>query len=212
MRTIAALAAGALLLGGCANEDVEPVPLTDVSPSPAASPSASAEAVPDDPYAVPDEITPEYVEKVYAALAKLEAEAIEAYRTHVENGGAPDLPPREAVDRFRAIYSESYFPARMAAWSEMASSERGFSGFREDLGQAFLDVQDLLFAGDRCLVVEGVLDLTHTAKSMPESDVLSVFAFVPAAESTALNPTPWEIAFNVLSQSFTMDPDRPCRD
>ncbi|HEX9888895.1 MAG TPA: hypothetical protein VGA69_05425 [Nitriliruptorales bacterium] len=197
-----------LVLGACSDSG-QPVPLDQVrspTPSEAASPSGTPVGQ-DDPYAIPEQITAGYVETVYAALAKLEAEAIQAYRTHVESGGDPTLPPKEAVDRFQAIYSERYFPGQMVVWQELAES--GFEGIRADLGQVYISVDELVHAAAACVLVVARHDLSGMATS-PGDDLPSYVALVPSKNSASANPTPWEIQFEYLTSGSTPSEASPC--
>jgi hypothetical protein len=206
---IAALTAVAGLCGACSSGDADPA----ASPSPLTfgPPSfpATASPTPADPYAIPDTIDAAYIEKVYGALADVEAEALQLL---IDERGTGDVLPPAIRDRLRAILSPDRFPTVAARWQRDFVTDDEL-GLRDVIRPVRIDVQEIVHAVPTCVVALAAFDVSGTAATPPPTPPAQYVALVPADPSRdpdGYNPTPWTVAFELLPQSGTPNEVDPC--
>lgn len=138
-------------------------------------------------YAVPDTITPEYVNDVLAALNRVYGSVV---RTYIETRA---LQPEDLLP-FRAIYYEGEFADQAAALAR--SPLRPRDQYRPEIGDRRVTVDELLSVSKTCVAMEATYDFSALSEqpAPPSKGWLTLKPKVPSGEATDLNPTPWQIS------------------
>lgn len=190
-RIVGALCAGSLLVSACSSGTGEPEdgasPTDTASPVATASPSPTASASPEDPWAVPDPITEEYVDRVvnriYEEWGAITREILE------QDPDPTGTTPVEVRERIAELFGGSEF--LLNRFEEATDTWRGD---RENLLPAtdFTSVKwttrRLVEANEACMVAIGDFDTTGTAQD--GSSLLSAISLEPTSPQPA-NPTGW---------------------
>lgn len=161
---------------------------------------------PEDPFAIPDEITPEYAEEVIDELWRLHAATVLEARDQVEPG---EVLSDEILDQLRAINAEERFSLQVGSLQQTADD--GFEDVREDYGQPRFEVENITEATDTCLVLSGIFDITETARPDFDEDPRRNDTHVVlvradnARDPDGFNPTPWSMAMQL--ENPDPDPD-----
>lgn len=144
-------------------------------------------------YAVPDTITPEYVNDVLAALNHVYGDVVRK-RVATQQLSPEDLLP------LRAIYLESEFARQSEA---LAKSPFGSpQDYRSPTGDRRVVVGELLAASPACISAEGTYDFSEVATQPPPPRPVWVTLRPKEAgtDPQRLNPTPWAIAAEELEE------------
>jgi hypothetical protein len=208
-RTVAVVAAAGLVALGCSGGedeilDLQATPSAETEPTdqpdePEPDVEDTEEPVdepePDDPYAVPDEIDEDYVERVINAILEVRSEILRgALQQEQGENLDPDLMAlhfattegterREALDALQEYIDD---PAT-----------RGGLFTADELGVSTFEIEYLHHAEpDRCMLAIGYWDrtgLSSTAPSREESlTAFSLGRLATDASSSPGNPTPWQ--------------------
>lgn len=164
---------------------------------------AAPTTVPADPYAVPATIDKAYLDRVFAALERVDGDAT---RIIVAKGTmVPD-----ASARLRAIYAEDEFQAQVNLWLDIVIQKQ-LDRFKNPPGDRLSRV-DRVLTGRRDCVFVGVLRdysaITSTT-SPPAVEYVTLRPADAARDQANLNPTPWMIS----SEGYKSDgsvPRDPC--
>ena len=143
-------------------------------------------------YAIPETITPEYVNDVLAALNHVYGDVFRSYLT------SKQLSPADVVP-LRAIYSQAEFEEQAAA---LAKTPLGSpDDYPSPVGDRRITVTRILSTSPTCVSAEGTYDFSAVLKSPPalRSVWLSLRAKDTASDVNTLNPTPWSIATENLT-------------
>lgn len=195
----------ALLSGAaCTDAGAEDPPTAGASTGALDEPSTPDTASPspsEDSFAIPDEITEEYVQRVLDELMRIRAEAV---RAALELDPYPedytDLPP-SVTDPLNAIYgpTEELF---QAAFVHFTASAPERARLRPDYERVRYLVNSVSTRTDQCLVFSAVVDNTGALGEPSETmDQVHVTLKLDEASGTD-NPTRWVID----SEEFSTDP------
>jgi hypothetical protein len=185
-RAIVAVALAGLLLAGCGGggePQVAPATVEPATPSPTASPEP--EPTPDDPYAVPEVIDEEYLNRVFEAL---EAIAGDATRIIV----AEKMYPPEADDLHLAIYTGPALQAVRDEWLDILIVDPQLEGYRDPPGDLFVTTKQVLEITERCIFVEVTRDYTGVIAADPPPETIYL-ALKRTEDPEPPNPTPWVV-------------------
>ena len=165
-------------------------------PDPVASGSDPAD---DDPFAVPDEITDDYVERVLNEIARLNAEATVTVLRMPVDQNATSLPA-DLEDDLTALYEEPALGITRELLVELLSD----SGQREDLkepkdfGQVRYSVEEVL-EHQPCVIALVDRDLSET--DLERLSTRTTKAFVVLAPAPRESPVGWQIASLLFPQA-----------
>jgi hypothetical protein len=199
------LAAGLVLLGCTGNEgddllepqatqDPEPAATEEPEPNETEDPEPEETGEPEDPYAVPDEIDEDYVERVINAILRVQDEVLKGA---LQQGQGETLSPELTALHFATTAGEE----RLASLDEIQSYIDDPSqqvNFRDpgDFGHTSFSVEHLVHAEARhCIIVVGHWDISETVLEAPPQDEYSAFSLSRAPEDDEIsegNPTPWQ--------------------
>ncbi len=136
-----------------------------------------------DPYAVPAIIDVPYLNRVFAALKKVNGDAT---RLIVANRR---ITP-EAADLLHAVYADDEFKAQAEDWNNLIDG--GLKTFRPNPGDRTTHVRQLLIVRSECLALSVDRDYSALAAN-PEAGASALVSLVPRPPN-AVNPTPWAIS------------------
>lgn len=172
----------ALFVGaGCAGGGEDAVGAT--VPTLASSTSTTAA----DPYAVPEEITVEYLQRVFDVFDEIEGDA-----TRLIVAAGEVTPDAEAL--LASIYTERGLALRLQAW--VHDLESGLARYRDVPGDAETSVLELRNAESGCVRVLALYDATDVARDGPAP--LTLTYELVRVDPGGRNPTPWKINFDVV--------------
>ena len=183
-------------LGACGGSDTP-------SSAGATVPKATSTTTPADPYAVPPTIDAAYLNKVFAALERVDGDATRAVVA------SKDFVP-DAAKRLRAIYAEEEFKEQVDLWLDIVIKKQ-FDRFNTPPGDRSSVVEKVMTGRPDCVYVAVRRDYAAVAVTPPAADVEYV-ALRPADDGRdpfELNPTPWMIS----SEGYRSDgavPRDPC--
>jgi hypothetical protein len=203
-RAIVAVALAGLLLAGCGGggePQVAPATVEPATPSPTASPEP--EPTPDDPYAVPEVIDEEYLNRVFEAL---EAVIGDATRIIV----AEKMYPPEADDLHMAVYTGRALQVVRNGWIDELVMDPELSLYEDPPGDLGVRVERILDVKPDCVFVEIVRDYAGVLRDGTTSDPL--FVVLKAGPVRASNPTPWVVAREVRLPDGTPQPEESLCD
>jgi hypothetical protein len=138
-------------------------------------------------YAIPDPITPAYVNDVLAALNHVYGDVV---RRQI---AVNRLEPQDLVP-LRAIYSEAEFKQQAAALAQ--SPSRPTEAYQAPIGDRRIIIEKLLRVGPACVSAVGTYDFSSILKQAPPPRPVWVSLRPKDAGTDAqhLNETPWLIA------------------
>ncbi|MGI8685055.1 MAG: hypothetical protein ACR2MO_08225 [Acidimicrobiales bacterium] len=203
LRALRAVAAVAVLAGACTRTPPDD-PITTVPTAPGettAAPVTATTTPPADPFAAPAVVDEAYVNRVLAALDKVDGDAL---RSVV----ATRTVDRSAIERTRAIYNDPEFDVELASLHRVLTPDR-LAAFRSPPGDRRTEVRRISSSRPGCLVVEVTLDFSAVALSPPafspnERQVIVLVPTQAGANPKGLNPTPWSIRYdNVITVGET---------
>ena len=180
------LAVGALL-SACSNDEPDEGG-TRVPRATTTSTTSAAER-----YAIPDTITPEYVNDVLAALNHVYGDVV---RKHISTG---ELSPQDLVP-LRAIYYEAEFQEQGAAIGR--SPRLPDEKYASPIGDRRISVDRLLTTRPECVAAEVTYDFSPLLVEAPPPGRgwLSLRPKEAGTDPDGRNPTPWAIASESLSE------------
>ena len=200
----------ALVLAACSGGDGDGAsPSTTTLPAAPASPSSTAPPTTGaaDPVAVPEVIDAAYVNRVLAALYKVDGDVTrEILRTRDVTANAQLL--------LGAIFGEPQLTTELQALPAFLRQDP--SQFKNPPGDRRVNVESLLRVRPTCLVATAQLDFADVIQTpttlAPEEIFLVVLARRPAAEhSNDRNPTPWLIVEGrILARTQVRGAETPC--
>lgn len=200
VRLTAVAGLSALLLGACTNGQgpVGPTESATAAPSPTVEATAAAEPspTPSAPFAVPDEITADYVERVLNEIARVDAAATATLRNLPVDEDAVELP--EEVDRkLQDVYAEPILTInrRTATALLRSDDERNDLLPPEEYDQLFYGVEEVLLT-EPCVAARVDRDFTGTDADIDPRRSTLAFAFLVRAEGA--NPAGWKLASLLL--------------
>lgn len=195
-------------VGGCTGEE-DPVtlpttspsatPSTDEEPSPAPSPS------PSDPFAVPDEITADYVERVLNEINRLDAELTRDILRRPLDEDATELPPEDQA-HLEAIYAEPLLTFNGRAKVDLLRNQDQRDDLLppDQLGHLVMAVEELLGASP-CLVARVNRDWSEV-DAVADADQSSL-AFTVLQGAANANLTSWRLSNLIIGDASPGSPD-----
>lgn len=178
------LAGIVLLVGACApgatNEPQTTVPT---------APPTTATTAAIDPFAVPAVIDAGYVNRVLAALDRVEGDLV---RSLVER----NVIDATARTRLRAIYNDPQFEEEFTSLVKLFGS--GTTEFKRPPGDRHTTVTEIVAASRSCVLAKVARDYSEVVNTPrpPEPDKVRIVTLKPtqaSSDPTGLNPTPWSV-------------------
>lgn len=194
-RIVGALCATALLVTACSSGQADPADdPTTASPSAtiAASEQPSAEpSSPDDPFAMPDPVTEEYVDRVVNAIYE-EWGAIT--REILEQPPDPTaITPVETRERIALLFQGEYLRKRLEEADAMTRGDREGLLSLDEFTSITWTTRKLLVTDTSCIVAIGDFDTSGTASNGPSVLTAVSLAPVTASETAPANESGWQI-------------------
>lgn len=182
-------------LGACGGSDTP-------SSAGATVPKATSTTTPADPYAVPPTIDAAYLNKVFAALERVDGDAT---RLILQSKMLP--PP--AAQRLASIYGEEEFRQQTNLWLDLVTE--GLTGFLPLPGDRATAVSEVVTAKPDCVFVAVKRDYSAITGSVGAGRTIYVELrpLDPVRDKFDFNPTPWMVD----SEGYNTDgsvPDNPC--
>ncbi|MGI8684837.1 MAG: hypothetical protein ACR2MO_07080 [Acidimicrobiales bacterium] len=185
MRRASLVAVLAVLVGACSpggNKGPETTVPT--------APTTVATTAPVDPFAVPTVIDAAYVDRVLAALNKVEGDLV---RDLVETNALTV----EASTRLRAIYNDPKYQQEFDSLVKLFGA--GTTEFKRPPGDRSTTVIELVSTSPACILAKTASDYSAvvTVPPAPEADkvdIVTLRATQPGADPKNLNPTPWSVS------------------
>ena len=172
------------------------VPTAEPTPEPAAEATEEAPAEPvaddrepeepQDPFAIPDEIDEDYVQRVLDVFASIEGDALREI-------AASGMYTPEADELYASIYAEGVLQDHRDVWSHTMGADPDLAFLeREPLDREW-SLEDLLEIGEQCLVLRYGWD--RNPSNVTDEDLVSLFLHVESDNERAgsVNPTGWVI-------------------
>ena len=178
--------------------DPAPEATEDVEAEPAADDVAAEE--PEDPYAVPDEIDEDYVQRILDVFASIEGDALREI-------AASGMYTPEADELYASIYAEEALTIERKNWSEVLEVDPELGWLRDQPGDRTWGLGEIVSASTGCIFVG--LRYDRNASNVEAQSELNLFVrFEPVyrlPESDApVNETPWKITL----QGEPADPEQ----
>ena len=164
--------------------DPAPEATEDVEAEPAADDVAAEE--PEDPYAVPDEIDEDYVQRILDVFASIEGDALREI-------AASGMYTPEADELYASIYAEGVLQDHREVWSQTIGADPDLSFLASEPLDREWNIEELLELGGDCVVLRYEWD--RSPSNVTDEGVASLLLHMAAedgGEATA-NPTPWLI-------------------
>lgn len=149
-------------------------------------------------YAVPDAITPEYVNDVLAALNHVYGDVVR--KKAIERSLQPtDLIP------LRAVFNDPEFEVQAELISKTPPKPLG--EYTDPIGERRVTVIKLLTANPDCIAVEATFDYSSLLRHPPAPAVgwITLRHTQTEADPQNLNPTPWSIARDSITEENGCD-------
>lgn len=191
MRGLAVVGVVAIVVGACS-----PGGADDPETTVPTLPTTVATTAVADPFAVPTVIDADYVNRVLAALNKVDGDLVR------------DLVERNALDveasiRLRAIYNDPEFDQELESLIKLFG--RGLSEFKRPPGDRRTLVVGIITASPTCVLTKVVHDYSNVVQSsQPQTaDQIAIVTLrrtEPGADPRHLNPTPWSFSNTELLQ------------
>jgi hypothetical protein len=193
-RTLATtMTAGLLLLGCTASEDDDLLEIQATEePTPEPTEDPEPEPEPEDPYAVPDEIDEAYVERVINAILEVQSEVLRGALSQEQGENLdPDLVALHFATtegRQRTMDLEI-----LQKYIDDPATRGGLLPVDQQ-GDMRFDVELVIHAEVRCIIVVGRWDRTRTSTRADSEEVVafSLSRIDDAASVSEGNPTPWQ--------------------
>lgn len=157
-----------------------------------------------DPFAIPALIDAAYVDRVLAALNKVEGDLVR------------ELVERNAVDtsarsRLRAIYNDPKFEQEFDSLIKLFG--RGTAEFKRPPGDRVTTVTEVVSASPACILVRTSSDYSDVVVNPPpkepgEVDVTTLRPTQAEADPENLNPTPWSVSSDESVSAVDAPPAR----
>lgn len=141
-------------------------------------------------YEVPATIDIPYIEKVMAALDRVDGEA-------ARRAAAQRQLDEEFLNYYAAIYTSEYFDLVKQAWYEIAG--RGFEDLVADPGDPTTTVVKLIAASATCVLFQANRDFSASFREPDPPSGARYVALVPLPpdrDPGGRNPTPWIMNFD----------------
>ena len=148
-----------------------------------------------DPFAVPDVITLEYLDRVLAELDRIDGEATRKIVA------AKALTP-EAIALIESIYTEPELATRLAIMR--THLEKVLANLKGDPKARETNATELISAGPECVFLRATRDFSRSAV-IPPPPQTTYIALAP----TTSNRTGWTIAFDSFNEDSSR-PEDPC--
>ena len=166
----------------------------------------------DDPFAIPDEIDPTYVDLVMNELLAIDSEIL---RDTLGREPGEGLTDSDSV-RIRAVFSGPQLIKAGEDYLRYSNNEEARIGFLppDELGDIRWRTEELLEADDSCIVAIGWYDITEVALQPYPEDTFTVAVLAPFPPDPAdvrirdVNRTPWRIHDDTLMVSGGQPVDR----
>ena len=191
-----------LVAGACTSgEDADEVAAATVptaEPTPEPAPEATEEAPsepaadereseePDDPFAIPDEIDEDYVQRVLDVFASIEGDALREI-------AASGMYTPEADELYASIYAEGVLQDHREVWSQTIAADPDLSFLASEPLDRKWDLEELLELDGPCVVLRYEWDRSPSNVTEEELASLLLHMVVEDASNEAANPTPWLI-------------------
>lgn len=202
MRRAAFIGLVAIVAGACSPGGADgPETTVPTSATTVATPAATAVA---DPFAIPAVIDAAYVDRVLAALNKVDGDL-------VRDLVAKNTLDSEASVRLRAIYNEPEFEHELQSLVKLFG--RGLDRFKRPPGDRTTLVAQLVTTSPTCILAKVVHDYSNVVESSrPQAgDQIAVVTLRPTeagADPRDLNPTPWSFSNTDLLEPGDEIPER----
>jgi hypothetical protein len=198
------LAAGLVLLGCTGNEgddllepqatqDPEPAATEEPEPNETEDPEPEETGEPEDPYAVPDEIDEDYVERVINAILEVQSEVL---RGALQQAQGENLDPDLVALHF-ATTDGNERQLRLDNLQRYIDEPERQANFRspEEMGVHRFQIEQLMHAEPgHCVVAIGYWDNSEVVSEPRAEEDFTVFSLsrIPDdVETSDGNPTPW---------------------
>ncbi|MGI8684408.1 MAG: hypothetical protein ACR2MO_04855 [Acidimicrobiales bacterium] len=196
---VVAAATAACKSGGDATADPT-VPIA-VSTSTANTSSTTSVA---DIATIPDVIDAPYMNRVLAALDKVDTSAV---RVIVET---KDVPQRVA-ELYNSIYNDEWFTLKIDSWISALEEDRELSTIRRPVGDRVTTVDRLIATSPGCvwMAVKRDYSQTDVAPGEPRTEYLALQPLDPSNDPNHHNPTAWMITTDGTNNEGR-EPANPC--
>jgi hypothetical protein len=199
-RVAAALCVGALVLGACSSDGATPddgASTTTAAPSPSSptSPTAadtdapSPSASPSDPFAMPDPVTEEYVDRVVNTIYE-EWGAIT--KVALETSSNPTgVAPIETRERLTTLFAGAGLQNALDELDGVVRGDREQLLPPEEFEHVTWTTRKIFTANNQCMVVAGDFDTSGTA--VEGKSLLSALSLQGPEDEATSNATGWKI-------------------
>jgi len=197
---VAVLALG----GGCSSKKAN----GSADPTVPTAPTETTATAAPDPFAVPEVIDEAYVNRVLAALYRVDGDALR----RVVASGMVDAESRKIL---RAVYNDPQFELEFDGLTKTFA--KGLERYKTPPGDRRTTVTKLRTAQPDCIFVETEVDFSEVVKSPPAwvDDVFRVLALERTQQETDpqnLNPTPWSISYTEVVKDGESPQEQPCTE
>lgn len=184
----------AVALASCSDEG-EPITLpSPTAQTPASSPSLrpATSPTPEDPFAVPDEITADYVERVLNEIHRLDAELVKDLLQRPLDSDVTELPASDRAT-LDSLYEEPLRTTFMRASLDLLRSEEERGDLRppEEMTQFRTSIEEVLETRP-CIIARGRTDTTGVDAEVQRDEPLLSFYFLVREDTQ--NSTGWLLA------------------
>lgn len=180
----------AAVLAGCTSADPQPNPTGTATTSSPATETPTPTNSPSDPYAVPDEITPEYVDLVVNKIYERHGELLRELLSRDPDPSA--VMPVEMRENFAGIFDAQYLQQRLDEGDEVIQGEREFARAPSETTQLEVETVRIVAAANECIVAIARMD--NSGVSTDGFVELVAIALESRSGPGSTNPTPWVIA------------------
>lgn len=190
----------AILVGACSPSGAKD-PETTVPTAPTTA--ATTEVV--DPFAVPAVIEAAYVDKVLAALNRVDGDLV---RDLVQTNTLSEM----ANIRLRAIYNDPEFQQELESLVKLFG--RGIGGFKRPPGDRRTTVTEIVTASPTCVLAEVTHDYSNVVENAAQplaGEEVAIVTLRPTqanADPQDLNPTPWSVSNTDIILVNAVPPER----
>lgn len=209
----ASFAVSTLLLASCSNGEPSTTPIpgneeggppTEEAPGPTEEPDE--EPPEDDPFAVPDEIDEEYLQRVADELMAIRTDAV---RLAVELNTEDADPDEELASLIGSIFTQASLAAAVNNFTDIVRANNVDEVFvaPEEMGEQRLEVFEYVGGGPDCVTFTGQFDFSATQVEFADDPPYFVVVLLHQPEEEDINPSGWKIAEN--QELFDLDTDEP---
>jgi hypothetical protein len=191
VRAVMAVVVGGALTACSSAPAVEPSP----SPTMTETPTVTETPTPDDPYAIPDEITPEYVDLIANTIYGIWGDMIRELLAAPLDPGPLDP---ELIQKHGALFAGEELLRRVkeAEDAQGNQTERDKWQPPDEIGQVRFRTVSITEANESCIVAIGEIDISETAVGGRPYEILFALSLQPKQpdqDPTLANPTPWAV-------------------